>query len=76
MSLCASVYLCYVVTCWERADLLALVCGVSVSFTLSHWFPESGVVLNCIDSLSLHPYLPDPLIKISQSTNIQILYYA
>ena len=27
-SLCASVYLCFVVTCWERADLLALVCGV------------------------------------------------
>ena len=22
--LCASVYLCLVVTCWERADLLAL----------------------------------------------------
>ena len=28
MSLCASVYTCFVVTCWERADLLALVCGV------------------------------------------------
>ena len=28
MSLCASVYLCFVVTCWERADLLVLVCGV------------------------------------------------
>ena len=28
MSLCASVYLCFVVTCWERADLLALVSGV------------------------------------------------
>ena len=28
MSLCASVYLCLVVACWERADLLALVCGV------------------------------------------------
>ena len=26
--LCASVYMCFVVTCWERADLLALVCGV------------------------------------------------
>ena len=26
--LCASVYMCLVVTCWERADLLALVCGV------------------------------------------------
>ena len=28
MSLCASVYMCFVVTCWERADVLALVCGV------------------------------------------------
>ena len=28
MSLCASVYMCFVVTCWERADLLALVCGI------------------------------------------------
>ena len=24
MSLCASVYMCFVVTCWERAGLLAL----------------------------------------------------
>ena len=30
MSLCASVYMRLVVTCWERADLLALVCGVSL----------------------------------------------
>ena len=28
LSLCASVYMCLVVTCWERADPLALVCGV------------------------------------------------
>ena len=28
MPLCTSVYLCLVVTCWERTDLLALVCGV------------------------------------------------
>ena len=28
MPLWASVYMCLVVTCWERADLLALVCGV------------------------------------------------
>ena len=28
MPLCVSVYLCLVVTCWERADLLALVYGV------------------------------------------------
>ena len=28
MFLCASVYICYVVTCWELAGLLAFVCGV------------------------------------------------
>ena len=28
MSLCMSVHKCFVDTCWERADLLALVCGV------------------------------------------------
>ena len=28
MSLCASVYMCFVVTCWERADLLAPTSGV------------------------------------------------
>ena len=28
MCLCVSVYLFFVVTCWDRADLLALVCGV------------------------------------------------
>ena len=27
-AMCASVYMCFVVTCLERADLLALVCGV------------------------------------------------
>ena len=46
MPLCASVYLCLVVTCSERVDLLALVRSLS----LSHWYPGSGVVLNCIDS--------------------------
>ena len=40
MSLCASVYMCFVVTCWERADLLAIVCGVYcefVTFPLVSW---------------------------------------
>ena len=38
--LCASVYMCFVVTCWERADLLALVCDVYyefVTFPLVSW---------------------------------------
>ena len=40
MSLCASVYMCFVATCWERADLLALICGVYyefVTFPLVSW---------------------------------------
>ena len=40
MSLCASVYMCFVVTCLERADLLALVCGGCcefVTFSLVSW---------------------------------------
>ena len=39
-SLCASVYMCFVVTSRERADLLALVCGVYckfVTFPLVSW---------------------------------------
>ena len=28
LPLYASVYMCLVVTCWERAELLAFVCGV------------------------------------------------
>ena len=40
MSLWASVYMCFVVTCWERADFLALVSGVHcdfVTFPLVFW---------------------------------------
>ena len=38
MYLCLSVYMCFVVTCWKRADLLALVCGVQLLVCL---FPIS-----------------------------------
>ena len=50
MSLCASVYMCFVVTCWERADLLALVCGVYCEFVI---FPIGilGQVWNLIVSI-------------------------
>ena len=34
MSLCASVYMCFVVTCWERADLLALVVVSNCEFVI------------------------------------------
>ena len=46
MSLCVSVYMCFLVTCWER-----LTSWLSfVVLSLSNWYPGSGVVLDCIDS--------------------------
>ena len=50
MPLCTSVYLCLVIICWERADLLARLWCLTVSLSLSHRYPRSGVVLDCIDS--------------------------
>ena len=40
MPLCSSVYMCDVVTCWERADLLALIVVSNcefVTFPLVSW---------------------------------------
>ena len=59
MSLCASVYMCFVVTCWERADLLSLVCGVKL--WVCH-FPigilgQLWYLIVSIPQWSLHPYL-------------------
>ena len=45
--LCASVYLCLVVTSWERV----------LSLSIFHRYSGSGVLLDCIDSWCLHPYL-------------------
>ena len=47
----ASVHCCLVVTCCERADLLALVCDVLLCFChFPMWYPGLGVVLDCIAS--------------------------
>ena len=43
-----SVHCCIVVTCWERADLLALVGDVYCYFPM--FYSWSGVVLDCIVS--------------------------
>ena len=54
----ASLHCCLVVTCWERAVLLALVCDVQLCFChFLMWYPGSGVELYCIDSRSLPPFL-------------------
>ena len=50
MSLWGSVYMCFVVTCWERLTSWLSFVVSTVSLSLSHWYPGSGVVLDCIDS--------------------------
>ena len=50
MSLCASVYMCFVVTCWERVTSWLSFVVSTMSLSLSHWYPGPGVVRNCIDS--------------------------
>ena len=50
MFLCTSVYTCFVVTCWERADLLALVRGVYCEF-VTFPFGILGQVLYVIVSI-------------------------
>ena len=51
LCLCARLFICAL---WspagERAELLALFGVSSVSLSLSHWYPGSGVVLDCINS--------------------------
>ena len=48
---CASAYWCLLVTCWERADLLALVGDSLLYFCyFPMWYPGSGVVLDCSES--------------------------
>ena len=63
---------CYTVVLYAPCVCLYVLCGhllgkgwplgsrlwcLTVSLSLSHWYPGSGVVLDCIDSWSLHPYL-------------------
>ena len=50
MSLCASVYMCFVDTCWVRLTSWLSFVLSTVSLSLSHWYPGSGVVLDCIYS--------------------------
>ena len=58
LCLCARLFICAL---WSPAgkgltSWLSFVVS-AVSLSLSHWYPGSGVVLDCIDSWSLHPYL-------------------
>ena len=64
----ASVHFCLVVTCWEMADLLALVCGVHCDFA-TFPFGILGQVWYLIVSI------PDPCcLSYSQLNTAMILY--
>ena len=58
LCLCTRLFICALWSpagkCWPHGSRLWC---LTVSFLLSHWYPGSGVVLDCIDSWSLHPYL-------------------
>ena len=58
LCLCARLFICAL---WSPAgkgltSWLSFVVS-TVSLSLSHWYPGSGVVFDCIDFWSLHPYL-------------------
>ena len=50
MSLCMSVYMCFLVTYWERLTSWLSFVVSNCELSLSNWYPGSGVVLDCIDS--------------------------
>ena len=58
LCLCARLFICALLSPAGKGLTSWLSFVVStVSLSLSHWYPGSGVVLDCIDSWSLHPYL-------------------
>ena len=66
LCLCACLFICAL---WSPAgkgltSWLSFVVS-AVSLSLSHLYPGSGVVLDCIDSWSLHPYLLQQISKIN-----------
>ena len=57
---CASVYCCLVVSCWVHCKgwrLSSRLWCLIVSLLRSHWYPWSGVILDCIDSWSFPSFL-------------------
>ena len=65
LCLCARLFICGLLSPAGEGLTSWLSFVVSaVSLSLSHWYPGSGVVLDCIDSWSLHPYLLLYLLKL------------
>ena len=50
MSLCASVYMCFGSPAGKGLTSWLSFVVSTMSLSLSHWYPGSGVVLDCIDS--------------------------
>ena len=46
-----------------------------MSLSLSHWYPGSGVVLDCIDSWSLHPYLLSNNASSQRNNQIKLTHF-
>ena len=58
LCLCARLFICALWSpAWKGLTSLLSFVVSTVSLSLSHWYPGSGVVLDCIDSWSLPPYL-------------------
>ena len=52
---------------------LVLLC-LTLSLSPSHWYPGSGMVLDCIGSWSLQPYLFSNVCNASSQKHIQIKF--
>ena len=50
MSLCPSVYMCFVVPAGKGLTSWLSFVVSNCELSLSHWYPGSGVVLDCINS--------------------------
>ena len=77
MSLFASVYMCFVLTCWERADLLALVCGVYcefVAFPLVSWVRCGTLLYRFLIFAPLLTLSIKNCIVLSKMSNNEIIY--
>ena len=58
LCLCARLFICALWSpAWKGLTSWLSFVVSAVSLSLSHWYPGSDVVLDCIDSRSLHPYL-------------------
>ena len=74
--LCASVYMCFVVTFWERADLLALVCGVYCDRVLCFFNTvQLAALRSVVGAFPGHIHLLYELSNILESLSLDVEYF-